>query len=380
MIFKAWRQFGLSCLISVSCIPAAWSHPEVFSDLPLEEAKQQAQKSGKLLLLDFMATWCPPCRKMESTTWVDPDVKSWLGENALAVQIDVDKNEKAARAFGVNAMPTLIIVKPDGDGKEFGRQLGYLSADELLGWLKSIKSGKSAERVEQEMSHENDADVFSRLSNARQLMLCGKTSKALDGYIWLWNNLSGGSAEYSEIRCKVLPVELKQLFLKDPAAKERFVGIRDAAEKDNKRADWIILNTMIGDEARTLAWFDKAKADPSKSAELISLGSLLEYPLFANCRWQDAAKYLYPRPLEKVKELYKAAEALKKPRPDTEVAADFDPFPTMIPLVYGAYVGAGLDAEAKAIADECLRLDDTAAMHQVLDNMKKSMEASRVKH
>ncbi len=71
------------------------------------------------------------------------------------------------------------------------------------------------------------------------------------------------------------------------------------------------------------------------------------------------------------------AEAMKKPRPDTEIAEGLDPMPAMVLLVYGAYVGAGREAEAQKIADECCRLDDTPAMHQALQNMAKGMLQAR---
>lgn len=44
---------------------------------------------------------------------------------------------------------------------------------------------------------------------------------------------------------------------------------------------------------------------------------------------------------------------------------------------YGAYLGAGREAEAQKIAAECLRLDDTAAMREALNNMAKGMHQAR---
>ena len=58
-------------------------------------------------------------------------------------------------------------------------------------------------------------------------------------------------------------------------------------------------------------------------------------------------------------------------------AAGLDPMPSMVLLVYGAYVGAGRDGEAKKIYDECVRLDDTEAMRQALANMARSMQEAR---
>lgn len=83
MTMKFWHRVVLSCSIALSCTiaassTAAMASAEVFSNLTYEQAKQQAQKEEKLLLLDFTATWCPPCRRMESTTWVDESVQKYI--------------------------------------------------------------------------------------------------------------------------------------------------------------------------------------------------------------------------------------------------------------------------------------------------------------
>src|SRR5262249_42075487 len=121
----------------------------------------------------------------------------------------------------------------------------------------------------------------------------------------------------------------------------------------------------------------KVKVDPKQRETIIKNSSLLEPSLFANCRWADAASYLYPDPLGKINAIYNESEKLKHPGPHTEVANGFDPFPSMILLVYGAYVGAGRDADAKKIADECLRLDNSEAMRQSLDNMGKATKSAK---
>ena len=99
--------------------------------------------------------------------------------------------------------------------------------------------------------------------------------------------------------------------------------------------------------------------------------------LFLASRWEDAATYLYANPIDKVNKMYESAQSMLKGDEHTEVSKEFDPFPTMVPLIYGAYIGAGRDAEAKKIADECLKLDDTPQMRKVLTSMEQSMKEAR---
>ncbi len=361
---------------------SAWCHAQIFSDLSLEQAKQQAKKEQKLLLVDFTASWCPPCKKMESTTWSNSDVQAWVKENAVALQIDVDKDEKTTSALNVEAMPTLVLFTPQNNS-EFGRQVGFMGASELLQWLEGAKSGK-ANKVEQSNNQEpaqdqnenQSNDIWSRINKARELQSAAKNAEALEEYVWLWNNISTADSSLRDFRYSMLPAEVKRLSAVHPAAKAKITELRDAAEKDN-RGDWIVLNGALGDNAHTLAWFDKIKIDAKQGEILKKNAALLEPVLYSNLRWTDLTNYLYPDPIAKVNEIYKQAKDMTKPRPDTEFAKDFDPFPNMVLLLYGSYIGAGREADAKKIADECLRLDNTQAMREALDNMAKGMQSTQ---
>lgn len=377
MSVKKWYQLSaLSLSVAFSFNLAALAESEAFSKLTFKQAKEQAQKEGKILIVDFMATWCPPCKKMDSTTWVDPKVTEWVKQNAIAVQVDVDKDAETTSALNVDSMPTLVLFKPDGGGKEFTRESGYQSPEELLQWLINTKSGKNAKQVKEETSNSDDSP-WDRIGKAFDLMKSKKYAEAQDEYFWLWTNLRNDDPIMGELRQKVVPIQVNALVKRFPEVKGKWVTLREAAEKENNRTDWLSLNMMLDDNERTLAWFDKAKVDDAQRKTFDSLGHLLEYPLFAGKRYNDATIYLYPKPIDKIQAYHKTAQSLMKPRPDTEFAKGFDPFPSMVLLVYGAYVGAGKDDEAKKIYDECIRLDDTTAMKEMLENVNKSMQKAR---
>ncbi len=377
MRMKLWHQVTLSTVISLSFATGALAEASIFSPYSFDQAKQQAQKDSKLLLVDFTATWCPPCKKMESTTWVDSGVQAWIKENAIAIQIDVDKDEKTTSSLHVEAMPTIIVFTKESGTKEFGRQVGYMSASDLLRWLEGAKSGKSTKEVEKQKSEGSDEKIWEHISKAREMQNAGKNEEALTEYVWLWSNVSSDGANIADIKTTLLPFEIKKLCAAHAAAKTKFMEIRDAAEKAENRQDWIILNGMLDDNARTVVWFDKIKADPKQHDAIKKHSELLERVLFSKKRWVDIATFIYPDPLARLCELQKRAESMKKPGPDTEVSKDFDPLPSMVLLLYGSYVGAGKEAEAKKIEDECLRLSNTEAMRQGLTNMAKGMRLAR---
>lgn len=364
-------------LLTLLCFTAAEARSPVFSEYSFEQAKQQAQQEHKFLLLDFSASWCSPCKKMEANTWQDKVVQSWIKENAIAIQIDVDKQEKLSSQFHITGMPTIVIFKPDQTQKEFGRQDGYLDATEMMLWLKGAQSVKSEAELAKFLEKPPEVDIWSQMSKARQLQSAGKNSEALSEYLALWSSISNANDQLASTRISLIPSEIKRIVNNYPEGKPQIAERRDAAEKADNRFDWILLNGVLDDNQKTLAWFDKAKLDPTQQDSLRTYTTLLEPVLWSNMRWADSAKYLYPDPLKRVSEFYERAQDMKKPRPDTEFAKDFDPFPNMVLLLYGAYVGANRDEDAKKIADECLRLDDTQAMRDVLKNMEGSMVQAR---
>lgn len=80
----------------------------------------------KLVLADFFATWCQPCKTMHP---VLEQVKEILGDRIRIIKVDVDKFNTTASQYGVRAVPTLILFR---NGEILWRQSGALSKADLL--------------------------------------------------------------------------------------------------------------------------------------------------------------------------------------------------------------------------------------------------------
>ena len=89
-----------------------------------EKNFEEKTKSG-LVLIDFYATWCGPCRMMSP---ILEEVGENLDGKVSIYKVDVDDDEKLARKFGILSIPTLIIFK---DGKQVDKKVGYIQADDL---------------------------------------------------------------------------------------------------------------------------------------------------------------------------------------------------------------------------------------------------------
>jgi thioredoxin 1 len=70
--------------------------------------------SNTYVMIDFTATWCPPC-KMIAPFFERAAAENASEGNVAFVKIDVDAQQELAQRFNITAMPTFILLK---DGKE----------------------------------------------------------------------------------------------------------------------------------------------------------------------------------------------------------------------------------------------------------------------
>lgn len=87
-------------------------------------------RSTPLVLVDFGATWCPPCVKME------PVLQAFMKENSnkvTLVKMDGGVETELMKTLKVEALPTFILYK---NGKEVKRKQGLVTREEFNAWLK----------------------------------------------------------------------------------------------------------------------------------------------------------------------------------------------------------------------------------------------------
>jgi thioredoxin 1 len=94
--------------------------------LTLTEKNFNQQTKSKLVLVDFWASWCAPCRMMAP---VLNDVAAELNGNAHVGKVDIQQYQTLANKFKVRSIPTLILFK---NGVEINRFVGIKSKEFLL--------------------------------------------------------------------------------------------------------------------------------------------------------------------------------------------------------------------------------------------------------
>jgi len=119
-----------------------------------QDALRQAEASGRLVLLDFGADWCPPCRQMNQNVFSDPEFAAELEKWVVPLRIDLSDRPpspsaaEVVRRYGVEALPTFVVV--DTKGQEVARRAGTMSARQFLGFVRGAvdqaAGGRSLDR------------------------------------------------------------------------------------------------------------------------------------------------------------------------------------------------------------------------------------------
>jgi len=88
--------------------------------------------SDKLVLVDFWAEWCGPCKAMDP---ILEQVSGDLADSVSVIKVDVDANPSTVTQYNVRAMPTLMIFK---NGQPVDMKVGAgQSRVQLVKWLES---------------------------------------------------------------------------------------------------------------------------------------------------------------------------------------------------------------------------------------------------
>jgi thioredoxin 1 len=90
-----------------------------------EQFNKEVIESEKLVLVDFYATWCPPCKMLSpilekiSNSRVDFDI----------IKVNIDENEDLAIKYRINVVPTMVVFK---EGVPIKQIVGLVDEKEIV--------------------------------------------------------------------------------------------------------------------------------------------------------------------------------------------------------------------------------------------------------
>ena len=110
-------------------------------------ALDESRRSGRPILFDAWADWCAGCKLLDRNTWSDPAVREEVQAHFIPLRLDVSTEGSAAevrvRALDVSALPAILVCSSRGCDGAAPRSVGYISAAEMLAFLRRSRTGLS---------------------------------------------------------------------------------------------------------------------------------------------------------------------------------------------------------------------------------------------
>ncbi len=370
-----------------------------FLDLTIDEALARARAEEKVVFIDFFATWCGPCKQLDSTTFADEKVIAWLDKHAVSLKIDVDQQKDISKRFLVKAMPTLVFLR--ADGTELERVQGYQDSDKFLktaGRVVEHPEKDAVARAREELASGYWPEAMARHRLGTALLMAGEKDEALAEYLKaldslgtdlmsqryrprLVNDICGMAGDYPPAR-EAVAVE-----------REKLAARLESGQGDREDLEQIIdIDLGLNQKEKTLALYDRLKEDGDVPAEVLAgfctvcRQALLERrdyeALSALCRWslvgtlnridllrrqcELAAGVSDGRPAgaqDKARERYGKMSAEEKA---AHLASMEDRTIRRVAEDYEITRGLGKTTDALVIAEKLLELCPTAVAHHAL--------------
>jgi thioredoxin 1 len=94
-----------------------------------QETFQEVIQNHKIVLVDFWAEWCPPCRVLSP---ILDELDAQTGDDVTIVKVNVDENPELSERFGIMSIPTMKLFR---EGQEAKSLVGVTPLEELKNWV-----------------------------------------------------------------------------------------------------------------------------------------------------------------------------------------------------------------------------------------------------
>lgn len=102
---------------------------------PLTDSQfnEKVLNSKGLVLVDFWAEWCGPCRQLGP---ILEEIDNEIGDTVSIYKMNVDDSPEVASQFGIRSIPTMFLFK---DGKQVDTKVGLNTQSTIQSWIESYK-------------------------------------------------------------------------------------------------------------------------------------------------------------------------------------------------------------------------------------------------
>lgn len=110
---RAWKnRLALTIILSFTIGLQAAAAQEVRWLTSAEQAANQAEKSGKPILVYVRSSSCHYCDKLQADVWADPKVADHVAKNYIPLKLSSQKNPAAVKSLKVKGFPTTLVFSP----------------------------------------------------------------------------------------------------------------------------------------------------------------------------------------------------------------------------------------------------------------------------
>ena len=94
--------------------------------------KDDVLDSSGLVLVDFWAEWCGPCKQIAPAL---DEISQEMGGDLKIAKVNIDENPNTPTKYGVRGIPTLMLFK---DGQVAATKVGAVGKGQLIEWVESV--------------------------------------------------------------------------------------------------------------------------------------------------------------------------------------------------------------------------------------------------
>ena len=98
-------------------------------DIQNKAELEQKIKGSNLVVVDFWAPWCGPCKRMDSTL---KEAIEEVGPKILVCKVNIDDHSTLAADYRVASIPTFVLFSK---GKEMDKKVGSMNKEDFVQWI-----------------------------------------------------------------------------------------------------------------------------------------------------------------------------------------------------------------------------------------------------
>jgi hypothetical protein len=343
---------------------------DVFSASTLSRAQDEAGRDGRLVIVYLYSDRNDDCAFMDREAWTHPDVKRWVGANAIAARVDVFSMHGAAlkSRYQLDGAPTVLAFH----GETLLRQhRGPIDGAALLTWMQVAHSGDAgiadALHSSSDAGGKGGASVIDLDSALLDAMAVKDNDAAAGALLEAWTLTAGGPQQDQRRRRIVealLPLTQRsfQAAQRVQTARNQAWGRWERQRRLPDLVDWVALNTLLEEDAATLRW---AKAVPdadcaSTIAPLLAHPDDPLLPLLLRQRALDVVGRCVAAPLDLLDVRHRTYRQTRVTITGSEKQADLDGHRAGLASISAGLLVVGRNREGKLAARHALELDPKA--------------------